>query len=330
MVKILDALAGRNTGRPPVWFMRQAGRYLPEYRALRAEHSLKTLFFTSSLVKEVTLQPLRRFPLDAAILFSDITVIAPALGCELSFAEGPIVVPEIGPEEAKRGFSLDWGPLAPVWQAVGEIKREISVPLLGFCGAPFTVSTYLAGGIEKTLGWLRDKPDSFSKLFAAVEEASLVHLEAQVERGADAVQIFDSWANLLTPEEFQTWSLPFLEKAVQRIGVPILFFMRSLHRVLELLAPLPLGLSLDWETPVASVRKKTKQPLQGNLNPSLLLGPRSLLLQEAEALLASMEGDSSFVFNLGHGIQPGTPVDAIADLVRLVRGAPVPSSLANG
>lgn len=329
-MKLLEALAGRNTGRPPVWFMRQAGRYLPEYRELRKIHLLETLFFTPELAAEVTIQPLKRFPLDAAILFSDITVIARGLGCSLSFSEGPVIVPQIGLEEVKKGLKAQPEAFSPIWKTVSLVKQEICVPLLGFCGAPFTVISYLVGGQELALLWLRSDPESFQKLFEVVEQLSLDLLRGQVEAGVDAVQVFDSWANSLTALEFKRWTLPFLKKVAQEISVPKLFFMRSLHRFFDLIQDVPIGLSLDAEISLVSMRQKTTRPLQGNLDPDLLLGPQDLLAGAVNELLDSMKDDPAFILNLGHGVKPSTPIRAIETILALVHKDRFPAEVLSG
>ena len=308
---LLLALEGKNQGRAPIWLMRQAGRYLPEYRALRAQHSLKELFFTPHLAASISLMPLRRFALDAAILFSDITVVAEALGLSLSFNEGPCIAPRVVP-----GTCLPLFPekLDPIIQTLSLLKPQLQVPLIGFCGAPFTVASYLIGDLEETKKWIGDK--AFVHLLDQIAEVSCAYLRDQVAAGADAIQIFDSWANVLSREQFRTFSLPYLHKLIQSVDVPVIFFMRGAGAYLD---EIPCAVSLDWETDLKEARRKTKKTLQGNLNPDLLLGPLSLLEEEVAKVLDAMQEDPAFIFNLGHGVKPNTPVEAIEHLVGYVR-----------
>lgn len=311
-MKLLSALRGENQGRPPVWLMRQAGRYLPEYRSLRAQHSLRELFFTPHLAARVTHMPLARFPLDAAILFSDITVTALALGLSLDFNEGPRITPAVTP-----ATPLVHRPeaLAPIYETIQILKADLTVPLLGFCGAPFTVATYLIGDLPRTLTWMRSDPAAFRLLLDQIAHATSHYLYAQQTAGVDAVQIFDSWANVLTPEEFRLYSLPYLKQLTKAVTVPSIFFMRGISSYLE---EIPCALSLDWEISPAAARLRTAQPLQGNLNPDLLFAPLPVLREKIKELLSQMQGDPAFIFNLGHGIKPGTPVEAVQALVEMV------------
>lgn len=315
MSVLLKALNGKNEDRAPVWLMRQAGRYLPEYRELRKQHSLRDLFFTPELAAIVTKMPIDRFGVDAAILFSDITVVALALGLSLDFQEGPKIDPEVNPENVSRlSFSLK--PLTPIFETIALLKKELTVPLLGFCGAPFTVASYLVGSLEKTIHWMRSDSKTFQVFLEKILEATIPYLQMQEKTGVDAVQVFDSWANVLTPEEYRTYSLEPLKQLVKSIRVPSLFFMRGLSPCLE---EIPCGISLDWTVSLKEIRKRTNQPLQGNLNPDLLFEPIEKVREETEKILKSMEGDPSFILNLGHGVKPGTPVEAVECFVNTVK-----------
>jgi uroporphyrinogen decarboxylase len=303
--RLIKALRGENRGRPPVWLMRQAGRYLPEYRELRKNHSLKELFFTPALAAQITRMPIDRFGLDAAILFSDITVVAEAMGLPLEFQEGPIVAPWQEKDLRDCPEALD-----PIIDAVLLLKKDLAVPLIGFCGGPFTVATYLLGGVERALQYTR-----LSSLLDRIADVSCEYLRRQAEAGANALQIFDSWANVLTPEQFRTWSLPYIERLIAAANVPPIFFMRGAGRHLE---EIPCAVSLDWETDLAAARLKTKRALQGNLNPDLLFEPLPVIREKTMEILKSMKGDPAFVLNLGHGVKPGTPVEAVHSLVETV------------
>jgi uroporphyrinogen decarboxylase len=308
--KLLRALQGKNTGRPPIWLMRQAGRYLPEYRALRETHRLKELFFTPEWAAEVTLMPIRRFALDAAILFSDITVVAEALGINLDFNEGPVVTPKASPGMS---FRPCMEKLDPIIETVRLLKPQLRVPLIGFCGAPFTVASYLIGDLEETKKWIADP--RFSHLLDQIADVSCEYLKRQVAAGVDAVQIFDSWANVLSEEEWRRFALPYIKRLAASVPVPAIFFMRGAARYVD---EIPCAVSLDWEADLAAIRLKTKKTLQGNLDPDILFGPLPALRERAQALLESMRDDPAFIVNLGHGVKPGTPIEAVHCLIESV------------
>lgn len=323
--KLSLALKQQNRGRPPVWIMRQAGRYLPEYQVLRQKHSLKELFFTPELAAQVTLLPLKYLNVDAAILFSDIMVVAAALGLKLDFAEGPSIRPSLT-AQILDGLSEDLGKLDPMIETIRLLIPELKIPLLGFCGAPFTVATYLiekhsGENFFKTKKWLYSDPKSFCKLLQKIEKVSIGYLQRQVEAGVSAVQLFDSWANILPKEDFRRFCLPFYQRIIAAVKAPVILFMRGLSTHLEDLISLPCALSLDWQMPMAEARGKTRQTLQGNLDPDLLYAPLSSIKQKTAELIESMKEDPGFIVNLGHGIRPNTPVDAVRCLIDTVRGA---------
>jgi len=322
-LKLINALKQQNRERAPVWIMRQAGRYLPEYQQLRKKHTLKHLFFTPELAAEVTLMPVDLLGVDAAILFSDIMVIALALGFKLEFSEGPVVQPLLTPSILD-GLSYDLEKLEPVFQTIRLLMPELKVPLLGFCGAPFTVATYL---IDKNSGekfsqtkkWLYSHPQSFYKLLQKIEKVSIDYLKKQVEAGVSAIQLFDSWANVLSKEDFRLFCLPFYKRIIEAVPVPVILFMRGAGHHLDDLASLPCALSLDWKTPMHEARLKTKQTLQGNLDPDLFFAPLSVIQEKTSELLQTMQGDPGFIVNLGHGVKPNTPVDAIRCFIETVQ-----------
>lgn len=315
-MRLLDALAGKNGGRPPVWLMRQAGRYLPEYRAMRAKHSLRDLFFTPKLAAEVTLMPLQRFGFDAAILFSDILAIAPALGFSLDFQEGPKVWPCATPANW-RACKADVRLLDPIAEAAALVKGKLKVPLLGFCGAPYTIATYLTDG--KTKEWMRTNPEEFDLFLEWIAEMCIASLGRQIKAGADAVQIFDSWADDLEGEAFERWSIRWIEKIVSAVEVPVIIFMRGSSLRCQRLAEIPnVCISLDSGSKVSEIRKRVKNPLQGNIDPDLLFKPVDVVRASVRELLAEMRGDPAFIVNLGHGIKPETPLKSVAALVEEV------------
>ena len=323
---LLAALNGRNKARPPVWLMRQAGRYLPDYQAMRRQHSLKELFFTPELAARATLMPLEQIGVDAAIVFSDITVVALALGFSLDFQEGPVIAPILQTaSDVERIECLDVRSiLAPIGEIFPLVKSKL--PVIGFCGGPFTVASYLiekhAGSdVLKTKQWLYRDPKSFHELLDKITKVSCEYLQLQVEKGAAAIQIFDSWAHVLTEAHFQEVCLPYWKRLLAAVGnVPGIVFGRgNSFRVDSIASITPSAISVDWQIPIAQLRQKTKIPLQGNLDPDLLFAPLSHVREKTRELLESMREDPGFIVNLGHGIKPNTPVEAVRCLVDTVR-----------
>jgi uroporphyrinogen decarboxylase len=335
---LLDVLAGRSSTPPPVWLMRQAGRYLPEYREIRAKAgSFLDLCFTPELAAEVTLQPVRRFGFDAAILFSDILVVPYALGQTVAFeaGEGPRLSPAIGPG----GFStilkdFDLARLSPILETIGFVRAKLprNVALLGFCGAPWTVATYMVAGCgtadqapARLLAY-RD-PRTFSGLIELLVNASVQYLEAQFHAGVDAVQLFDTWAGILGPEEFERWCIDPAVRIVAELRrrVPqarIIGFPRgagtSLEHYVEAVGCDAVG--LDWmiDRRFARDRIQSRLPVQGNVDPLALLAGGSALDREVDAVLSAFSG-KPFIFNLGHGILPETPIAHVEQMLARVR-----------
>lgn len=322
---LLQALAGSNHKRPPVWLMRQAGRYLPDYQAMRRQHSLFELFFTPELAAKATLMPLEQIGVDAAILFSDITVIALALGFTLDFQEGPVIAPLL--QSASDVGKLECLDVKTILAPIGETVRLSlsSLPLIGFCGGPFTVASYLiekhAGSdLLKTKQWLYRDPVSFHMLLDKITQVSCEYLQMQVEKGVQAIQIFDSWAHVLTDDQFREVCLPYWKRLLDSVNVPGIVFGRgNSFRVQTIESIKPSAISVDWQLPVALARSQTSLPLQGNLDPDLLFGPISQVKKETLKLLDSMRGDPGFIVNLGHGIKPNTPVESVRCLVDTVK-----------
>lgn len=277
--------------------MRQAGRYMPTYRKLREKYRLYDLFFTPELAAEVTLMPIEEIGVDAAILFSDITVVALPLGFTLDFSEGPVIRGSL----ARRGIEL----LEPIAQAIRLIKPQLQVPLIGFCGGPYTVASYINGD---------------PALLDPITEVTIEYIHMQEKAGVDAIQIFDSWADQLSSDAFQTFCVPYLKKLIEAASVPIILFMRGASRRVEELVKLgPDAISFDWEKPLADLRKQVPMAVQGNLNPDLLYEPLPIIRQKTEELLESMRGDPGFIVNLGHGVKPDMSVEAVKCLVETVK-----------
>jgi uroporphyrinogen decarboxylase len=335
---ILQALRGETLARPPLWLMRQAGRYLPEYRRVRAEAgSFMDLCLTPELAVEVTLQPLRRFPLDAAILFSDILIVPHGLGQSVSFAEGhgPVLEPLGGPQGLAR-LALDGmvGRLAPVYETVRRLRAALpaEVALIGFAGAPWTVASYMVeGGSSRDYiaakGWAYRDPAGFDRLIALLVEATVAHLSAQIEAGADLVQLFDSWIGALPAAGLERWGVAPCRAIIAALrarhpGVPVILFPRGAGAAYSAYSGcgaaalgLDTGVPLDWAA-------RTLQPefvLQGNIDPVALLVGGPALEQAARAVLQRL-GPARLIVNLGHGVLPETPPEHVAALAALVRG----------
>jgi uroporphyrinogen decarboxylase len=336
---ILDVLAGRITRQPPVWLMRQAGRYLPEYRELRAKAgSFLDLCFTPALAAEVTLQPVRRFGFDAAILFSDILVVPHALGQTVTFeaGEGPRLAPAI---ESAAGLSqlagaIDLNALAAIFETIGRVRSVLprTVALLGFCGAPWTVATYMVAGhgtpdqSPARLFAYRD-PLGFQKLIDVLVEASIDYLAAQFDAGVDAVQLFDTWAGVLGPAEFERWCIAPAARIVSGVrakhaGAKVIGFPRGAGTsLLRYVGNVPVdAVGLDWMIDRELVRREiqSQRPVQGNLDPLALLAGGTALDREVDAILEAFL-DKPFIFNLGHGILPETPIGHVEQMLARVR-----------
>jgi len=336
---LLDVLANKRAAQAPIWLMRQAGRYLPEYREVRAKAgSFLDLCFNPVLAAEVTLQPVRRFGFDAAILFSDILVVPHALGQKLTFeaGEGPRLSPAITSATAldKLAADLDMKALAPVLETITRVRAELprQVALLGFCGAPWTVATYMVAGFgtpdqaPARLFAYRD-PDGFERLIDFLTRASIDYLAAQFQAGVDAVQLFDTWAGVLGPEEFDRWCTKPAAKIVaglrQKIpGARIIGFPRGAGTSLvSYVDDVPFdAIGLDWmiNRKFARDEIQSRRPVQGNLDPMALLAGGPALDREVDAVLASVS-ERPFIFNLGHGILPETPIGHVERMVDRVR-----------
>lgn len=336
--KLLRVLSGEIVEPPPVWIMRQAGRYLPEYREIRkAAGSFLELCLTPELAAEVTLQPIRRFDFDAAILFSDILVVPHALGQKVTFEEG--VGPLLEPLETNFGF-LDSSTLeerlAPVFETVSRVRRALAdnKVLIGFCGAPWTVATYMIagrGGNEQLPArrLVVADPERLQSLIDILVEASACYLIAQARAGADVLKIFDSWAGILDAEGFERWCVRPVRAIVDRIraacpGVPVIAFPRGAGaRIGDFAKETAVdAVAVDWMTPMRLARElaPASAALQGNLDPLRLVAGGKALDEGIDDILAAMRG-RAHIFNLGHGITPDTPVAHVERLVARVRSA---------
>jgi uroporphyrinogen decarboxylase len=309
----------------PVWFMRQAGRYMPEYRKLREKHPILEICMTAELAAEVTLQPLRKFPgLDAAIIFSDILVLIRPMGIRVEFVkgEGPEIRNPVRDEAGVAAlreveFEKD---LAPVYDAIRLVKREISVPLLGFAGAPFTLASYIVeGGPSKDYAKTKAlmKTAAWPRLMTRLADAVSRHLSLQAAAGADAVQLFDSWAGNLGAEEYREFVLPYSRRILAELPVPSIHFATQTSHLLELMREAGgTVIGVDWRTPLDEAwRRVGDVAVQGNLDPQALLLPRSELLAKVDDVLARAGGRNGHIFNLGHGIVPETPMENVQAVI---------------
>ncbi len=335
----MRVLAGECLDVPPVWMMRQAGRYLPEYKATRKEAgSFLDLCYNPKLATEVTLQPIRRFGFDAAILFSDILVIPDALGVDTRFEEGR--GPVLKPVDSRQIDALADGAvekvlphLAPVMETVDRLRTELpdETTLLGFCGAPWTVATYMiAGHGTPDQGPARqfalNDANAFAKLIDVLVEASARYLVAQLKAGADAVQIFDSWSSVLDEDQFQRWCIAPMRQIVDKVRavVPdakIIAFPKGAGAFYDGYRE-SVGvdmLGLDWTMPFSFARKlQSEGPVQGNLDPQRLIAGGDALDSGVDKIMDAL-ADGPFVFNLGHGITPLTPIPHVQQMIDRVR-----------
>jgi uroporphyrinogen decarboxylase len=339
---LLGALAREHNAVPPLWLMRQAGRYLPEYRTIRGKtKSFLDLCFNPKLAAEVTLQPIWRFGFDAAILFSDILVVPHALGQYVTFesGEGPRLDALADPAAFKRLHSaIDHEVLAPVYETIARVKQDLppTVALLGFCGAPWTVATYMIAGCG-TVDQLPARsfayrhPDVFAGLIEVLIEASASYLVRQFKAGVDAVQIFDTWAGVLPSNEFRKWCIEPTARIVAMVreaipGARIIGFPRGagteLGLYLDAVAVDAIG--LDWMIELGFARDhvQPRRCVQGNLDPLALLVGGAALDGAIDAILEAF-GQRPFIFNLGHGVLPETSLAHVERLVARVRGASV-------
>ena len=322
----LKACRRRPVDHVPVWLMRQAGRYMPEYRKLREKYDLLTLCRTPDLAAEVTLQPIRAFGMDAAILFTDLLIPLPPMGLSLEFAkgEGPVIHdPVRSPADVARLRVIDPEEGFPyMFESIRMLKRELTVPLIGFAGAPFTLASYMIEGghsrnFEKAKAFMWERPADWKRLMTKLATVSNRSLKAQVRAGVDAVQLFDSWVGALSPEDYRRFVLPYSRLALSGLKVPTIHFGTGTGTFLEdIRAAGGDVIGLDWRTPLAEgFRRLPGAAIQGNLDPVLLLSPASELKRRVRAVLAEAGHRRGFIFNLGHGILQQTPPENVKLLV---------------
>lgn len=334
----LKALRREPVERPPVWFMRQAGRYLPEYREIRAKTDFLGLCKTPELACEVTLQPIRRYAFDASIVFSDILIVPEAMGMQLTFGpgEGPRLDPPIRSEaDVRRLAVFDPTDKTPfVMEAVRHIVRELpgSVPLIGFAGAPFTVACYMVEG-QGSKHFLEIKrmmyaaPEVFGALLDKLVSCTIDYLKAQVEAGCRTLMLFDTWAGELSPDDLARYAVAPARRIldeVKKLGVPVLYFARGCADALDVVKQAGAdGYGLDWR---ARIQKSWEilgddVAVQGNLDPAALFGPPEVVREKTRQVLADAAGKPGHIFNLGHGILPQTPLESVEAVLEVVRGS---------
>jgi uroporphyrinogen decarboxylase len=338
---LLRALLREPTPRRPIWLMRQAGRYLPEYRATRERAGgFLQMCTTPEIACEITLQPIDRFPLDAAILFSDILTIPHAmnLGLEFEAGEGPKFEHPVraAADIAKLGVPDPGKELRYVIDAVALVRRELGgrVPLIGFAGSPWTVATYMVeGGSSKTFGHIKrmmyEAPRNLHRLLEILAKSTILYLNAQIAAGAQAVMLFDTWGGVLTPAQYEEFSLRYMAQVVDALTrkaedrrVPNIVFTKGGGAWVKKIAAIGCdAVGIDWTMDLAVARQAVdgRVALQGNLDPSALFAPPETLRAEALRVLGSYGAGSGHVFNLGHGITPDVDPDRVALLVDTVR-----------
>jgi uroporphyrinogen decarboxylase len=332
--EFLKACTGAGTKYTPVWIMRQAGRYLPEYRKIRSKVDFLTLCKTPELAAEVTMQPVNILQVDAAILFSDILIPAEKMGLHLDFPEngGPVFARPVRGEADVAGLrAIEPEADVPyVLETIKILRKTLDVPLIGFAGAPFTVSTYMIeGGSSKnyleTKKMMYRAPALFFSLMDLVTETTIRYLTAQIRAGVQAVQLFDTWAGVLSPADYRHFVFPYVKKAIEAVkpmGVPVIYFVNDCAGILHVASKCGADvIGIDWRLDMGlAVRKLKGLTIQGNLDPCVLFSNKEHIRKSAIDILNKARNARGHVFNLGHGILPDTPVDNVKALVDAVHG----------
>ena len=333
---LLHACRREPTERTPVWLMRQAGRYLPEYRAIRAKTDFLTLCKTPELAAEVTIQPVEILGVDAAIVFSDILLVPEAMGMELVLDEstGPRFITPVRTRNDVTALTVKdpQTSLRFVLETIERTKRALNgrVPIIGFCGSPWTLAAYMLEGkgtkdFHSAKRMMLDDPDTVTALLEKLSLMVRLHLEAQIAAGVDIVQIFDTWGGILSPDHYKKWSLDLMFKVVssmQKNGTPVIMFSKGANHCLKEIAEIGADVvSIDWTIDIADVCNLIgdKVAIQGNLDPSVLFASPERIRQEVRSILRKYGNRSGHIFNLGHGIAPDVPVEHARSLVRSVK-----------
>ncbi len=328
----LKACRGEKTDYTPVWLMRQAGRYLPEYQKVRSKVDFLTLCKTPELAAEVTIQPVDILKVDAAILFSDILVPIEPMGMKLEFSEskGPILYDpirnDIAVSKLRRIKAEEDVPF--VMETIKILVKNLNVPLIGFSGAPFTLATYMIeGGSSKnfvnTKKMMYQTPELYARLMEKITDTVINYLQAQINAGVHAVQVFDSWAGILSPFDFEKYALPYVQKIVSTFKgkVPVIYFAFNASAMLKKVKQSGADiLGIDWRIDIADAVSALGNDVavQGNLDPCLLFGTKDSIKDGVSRILQGAKGAKGHIFNLGHGILPETPVDNAKTMVQAV------------
>ncbi|MDQ3991654.1 MAG: uroporphyrinogen decarboxylase [Actinomycetota bacterium] len=335
--RFLRACRRQPVDATPVWFMRQAGRYLPEYRELRGDRDVLALTRAPDLAAEIALQPLRRFDLDAAILFSDIMVPLAAVGVDVRIVanQGPTLDrPFRSAADLDRLRPLEPGEDIPyTLETIAILRKELSVPLIGFSGAPFTLASYLIEGRPtrdhaRTKALMHGEPGTWDRLMTALADIMVAYLRAQAGAGVQAIQLFDSWAGALDPDDYARFALPYSRRilaSLRELGLPLIHFGTGTGELLGDMAGAGADVvGVDWRVPLDRARRRVGEDVavQGNLDPAVCLAPWEAVRAKAEDVLRRAGHRPGHVFNLGHGVLPETPPDTMARLVDLVHESP--------
>ncbi|MDN3505343.1 MAG: uroporphyrinogen decarboxylase [Rhabdochlamydiaceae bacterium] len=325
MSLFLDALAGKELDRFPVWIMRQAGRYMPSYQAIRKKNKLYDLFHNPEIAAEITMLPINELGVDAAILFSDILMILKSIGLEVHYPDsgGPYSdgIENIVKKDVEEVLSL-------VPKTIELCKRELTVPLIGFAGGPFTVASYALeekgrhAELHKTKAMMMRDPKRFTELLDLICEQTITYLKMQVKAGAQVVQLFDSWAGILALPEYRKYSLSYLSKIMDAIDVPVIYFSRGSCLFAPEIAKInPGAISLDWQIPMSEMRAKLGPDicLQGNFDPTLLYSSPSYIEKVVSQELDMLPRRNTII-NLGHGVLPNLPYEHVKTFVSTVQG----------
>lgn len=342
--RFLAACRGDDTDRPPAWMMRQAGRYLPEYREIRSGSTFLGMVHDPEKAAEVTLQPIRRFGMDAAVIFCDILVPPAAMGMDVDFVEGrgPVLGPPIRTRDDVEGLK-DFDAVEAtgfLGDSIRNVRAELGDEraIIGFCGAPFTVASYMVEGqssrnFENTKRMMLAEPETFDRLLGRVVDNSIGYLRNQVDAGADVLQVFDSWGGTLAADTYRERILPHVERLVREakgFGVPVILYVNGCAHLLEVMADSGADvLGIDWRVPAGDAIRRVgdRVGLQGNLDPCTLFAPPDVVAAHTRRNIDGFSGAERYIFNLGSGILPKTPVDSVAALwnVALGKGAEAPA-----
>lgn len=324
---LLEALRRRPLAHPPVWIMRQAGRYLPEYRELRRRHSFQEAVSTPELAAEITLQPIRRFGLDGAVIFADIMTPLEAMGVEMTFDPGPRLRPHTLGEVASLG-PLDPDRVGFVAETIRRVRKEVpdTTAVIGFAGGPLTLLAYLVegGGSKEFMGLraaLRRDPQAAEAALQALARAMNTYLRVQVDAGAEVVQLFDTWAGLFDRDCYARLAVPHARAALEGLAAPRIYFAPGAGHTLDLQTPIGAeGFGVDWRLPIDEAWDRLGEvAIQGNLDPAVLLSDPNAIRRAVDDLLARVGDRPGHVMNLGHGIDRRTPLENVAALVEAVR-----------